>query len=187
VSWALSNFCRTKPSREIVEMILPRLVDILAHSLDTEVLQNVCWALVHITKRAENIRIVFNANVHPHLMRILNRTEQRLVSTALKVLGQFTLEDNDVVNALIDADLMVHLKRLLELYPSNILHKELCWILSNIAAGPDEHKQLILDMEFLPLLPSVIKSVGSKLDILVDVAYILGNLIFTSPTIMKYE
>ena len=187
VSWALCALSKSKPSREIVEIMLPRMADILRSVDDDDVLGYVCHTLLVLTTNDENIRMIFNKNIHPHLIQLLNHTEEKLVFQALQLLGQFISEESDMVDALIDAGLMIHLKRLLEHYPSLKFRKELCWILSNIAAGPDEHKQLILDMEFLPIISSFIDSV-MEFEVLIYIGDLLDNLNDTgSATLILYE
>lgn len=52
--------------------------------------------------------------------------------------------------------------------------QEAAWVLSNIAAGSVEHKQLIYSSEALPLLLHLLSA--APFDIRKEVAYVLGNL-----------
>ncbi|GLT89714.1 hypothetical protein SLE2022_076890 [Rubroshorea leprosula] len=54
-----------------------------------------------------------------------------------------------------------------------VLKKEAAWVLSNIAAGSIEHKQLIYSSEALPLLLRLLSL--ATFDIRKEVAYVLGN------------
>ncbi|GKV52580.1 hypothetical protein SLEP1_g59157 [Rubroshorea leprosula] len=55
-----------------------------------------------------------------------------------------------------------------------LLIPEAAWVLSNIAAGSIEHKQLIYYTEALPLLLHVLSL--APFDIREEVAYVLGNI-----------
>ena len=52
--------------------------------------------------------------------------------------------------------------------------QEAAWVLSNIAAGSVEHKQLIYSSETVPLLLQLLSA--APFDIRKEVAYVLGNL-----------
>ena len=52
--------------------------------------------------------------------------------------------------------------------------QEASWVLSNIAAGSVEHKQLIYSSEAVPLLLRLLST--APFDIRKEVAYVLGNL-----------
>jgi len=52
--------------------------------------------------------------------------------------------------------------------------QEAAWVLSNIAAGSVEHKQLIYSSEAVPLLLQLLSA--APFDIRKEVAYVLGNL-----------
>ncbi|KAA3487520.1 importin subunit alpha-9-like [Gossypium australe] len=58
-----------------------------------------------------------------------------------------------------------------------VLKKEASWVLSNIAAGSIEHKQLIYSSEAVPLLLHLLST--APFDIRKEVAYVLGNLCVT--------
>lgn len=55
--------------------------------------------------------------------------------------------------------------------------QEASWVLSNIAAGSIEHKQLIYSSEAVPLLLRLLST--APFDIRKEVAYVLGNLCVT--------
>ncbi|KAF6150472.1 hypothetical protein GIB67_030273 [Kingdonia uniflora] len=57
---------------------------------------------------------------------------------------------------------------------NRVLKKEAAWVLSNIAAGSVEHKQLIFSSEAIPLLLRLLST--APFDIRKEVAYALGNL-----------
>jgi hypothetical protein len=80
-TWALSNFCRHKPSPPIkkIKPALPVLANILNTCKDGEVLTDGCWALSYISDGDdERIKAVVDTGVVPSLIRLLGHAEDRV-------------------------------------------------------------------------------------------------------------
>lgn len=78
VTWVIVNLCRSKdppPPTHVVADLLPALA-ILIHHNDTNILVDTVWALSYLTDGGnEQIQMVIEAGVVPHLVPLLSHTE----------------------------------------------------------------------------------------------------------------
>jgi hypothetical protein len=152
-SWAISNLCRGKnpyPDMEKVKQFIRPLVETLEKieesdsdkksTLDLTVIE-ICWALSYLND-GENARIqaVYELGAIPPLMEIVarykdcNKDKRCFIIPSIRAVGNFVTGVEHHADAVIDAGFFDHIWALLN-FPSNNVVKDICWIISNFAAG----------------------------------------------------
>ncbi|KAH9735355.1 Importin subunit alpha-9 [Citrus sinensis] len=156
-AWALSNLIKgpdPKPATELIKV--DGLLDAILRHLkraDEELTTEVAWVVVYLSALSN---VATSLLVKSGVLQLL--VERLATSNSLQLL--IPLSSPDLSAALLS-------------------RQEAAWVLSNIAAGSVEHKQLIHSSEALALLLHLLST--SPFDIKKEVAYVLGNLC-VSPT-----
>ncbi|KAK4481055.1 hypothetical protein RD792_011925 [Penstemon davidsonii] len=109
------------------------------------------------------------------ILRHLKRADEELATEVAWVVVYLTALSNIATSMLGKSDLpQILVDRLASSNSLQLLIPEAAWVLSNIAAGSIEHKQLIHSSEAVPLLIRLLST--APFDIKKEVAYVLGNL-----------
>ncbi|KAG4959488.1 hypothetical protein JHK87_036121 [Glycine soja] len=188
-AWALSNLIKGPDPKAATELVrIDGVLDAIIRQLkkaDDELATEVAWVVVYLSALS-NIAtsMLVKSNVLELLVHKLATSNSLqlmipvMISTTSKVISlpvihmQFldlALQANNVIQVLVKC-----------LNCENrVLKKEASWVLSNIAAGSVEHKQLIYSSEAVPVLLRLLSA--APFDIRKEVAYVLGNLC-VSPT-----
>ncbi|THG23756.1 hypothetical protein TEA_002178 [Camellia sinensis var. sinensis] len=122
-------------------------------SLDEELATEVAWVVVYLSALSN---VAFSMLVKSDLLQLL--VERLATSNSLQLLIPVLRSLGNLVAG--------------DAHTTNVL--EAAWVLSNIAAGSIEHKQLIYSSEAVPLLLRLLST--EPFDIRKEVAYVLGNL-----------
>eukprot|EP01120_Amphizonella_sp_Union-15-10_P005311 TRINITY_DN1605_c0_g1_i1.p1 TRINITY_DN1605_c0_g1~~TRINITY_DN1605_c0_g1_i1.p1 ORF type:complete len:517 (+),score=85.43 TRINITY_DN1605_c0_g1_i1:118-1668(+) len=136
MTWALSNFCRGKPSPswEAIRSILPTFSRLL-HSSDSAILTDACWALSYITEGTdEQIQAVVNSGVVKRLIELLIHPSSSVQAAALRTIGNIVTGDDNQTQVVLNSGVLQRLGMLLT-RPKKSVRKECCWVISNITAG----------------------------------------------------
>lgn len=78
---------------------------------------------------------------------------------SLRTVGNIVTGTDHQTQLAIDAGILRVLPRLL-LYPKSSIQKEAAWTLSNVAAGPQEHIQELIDCDVLPPVLALLRNVS---------------------------
>ncbi|KAJ0028174.1 hypothetical protein Pint_35584 [Pistacia integerrima] len=185
-AWALSNLIKGPDPKAASELIRVNgvLDAILCHlkKANEELATEVAWVVVYLSALSNvATSLLVKSDVLPQLVERLATTNSlQLLIPVLRSLGNLVAGDSNTI-----CDILVPGHKVIEVLVKclksehRVLKKEAAWVLSNIAAGSVEHKQLICSSEALALLLHLLST--SQSDIRKEVAYVLGNLC-VSPT-----
>ncbi|KAJ7972433.1 Importin subunit alpha [Quillaja saponaria] len=184
-AWALSNLIKGPDSKAATELIrVDGMLDAIVRHLkkaDDELGTEVAWVVVYLSALSNvAISMLMKSDVLQLLVeRLATSNSLQLLIPILRSLGNLVAGDCHTTYAILvpgheitDNVIEVLVKCLKSEH--RILKKEVAWVLSNIAAGSVEHKQLIYSSEALSLLLHLLSS--APFDIRKEVAYVLGNL-----------
>ncbi|GAY59676.1 hypothetical protein CUMW_196330 [Citrus unshiu] len=176
-AWALSNLIKgpdPKPATELIKV--DGLLDAILRHLkraDEELTTEVAWVVVYLSALSN---VATSLLVKSGVLQLL--VERLATSNSLQLLIPYMLHMKLNVDGTFTDQVIAVLVKCLK-SEHRVLKKEAAWVLSNIAAGSVEHKQLIHSSEALALLLHLLST--SPFDIKKEVAYVLGNLC-VSPT-----
>ncbi|KAF4369301.1 hypothetical protein G4B88_009684 [Cannabis sativa] len=158
-AWALSNLIKGPDPRAATDLIrVEGVLDAIIRHLkkaDDELATEVAWVVVYLSALSN---VATGMLVRSDVLQLL--VERLATASSLQLLIPVLRGLDKVVEVLVKC-----LKS---------EHREAAWVLSNIAAGSIEHKQLIYSSEAVPLLARLLTT--APLDIRKEVAYVLGNL-----------
>ncbi|XP_023005848.1 importin subunit alpha-9 [Cucurbita maxima] len=184
-AWALSNLIKGPDSRAATELIkIDGVLDAIIRHLgkaDDELATEVAWVIVYLSALSNvATSILVKSEVLQLLVERLSTSNSlQLLIPVLRSLGNLLAVDSHTIcNVLIPGREITGsvLEVLIKCLKSEhrVLKKEASWVLSNIAAGSMEHKQLIYISDAVPLLIRLLSS--APFDVRKEVAYVLGNL-----------
>jgi importin subunit alpha-6/7 len=139
ITWTISNLCRGKPQPKLalVKNAIPALIFIIMNSAVSGILIDALWALSYISDgEDERIDAIMKTNkgISARLVQLVSSGTATLMAPAIRILGNFASGTEEQTHAVIDGG--VFSIALDVLYSGNKkLRKEMCWLLSNIAAG----------------------------------------------------
>ncbi|XP_038902726.1 importin subunit alpha-9 isoform X2 [Benincasa hispida] len=184
-AWALSNLIKGPDSRAATELIrIDGVLDAIIRHLrkaDDELATEVAWVVVYLSALSDvAISILVKSDVLQLLVERLSTSNSlQLLIPVLRSLGNLVAVDSRTISAILipgsettGSVLEVLIKCLKTEH--RVLKKEASWMLSNIAAGSMEHKQLIYTSDAMPLLIRLLS--WAPFDVRKEVAYVLGNL-----------
>lgn len=184
-AWALSNLIKgpnPKAANELIRVdgVLDAIVRHLTKA-DDESATEVAWVVVYLSALSNlATSVLVKSDVLQLLVnRLATSNSLQLMIPVLRSLGNLVAGDSHATYAVVVPGLEVTdtaMQALIKCLNSEhrVLKKEAAWVLSNIAAGSIEHKQLIYSSETLPLLLHLFSA--APFDIRKEVAYILGNI-----------
>ncbi|KAM3340125.1 importin subunit alpha-9 [Capsicum galapagoense] len=184
-AWALSNLIKGPDPRAATELIkIDGIPDRIVRHLkkgDDELATEVAWVIVYLTALSNvATTILAKSDLVEVLIEILGMsTSLQLLIPVLRSLGNLVAGETHITKFVLVArhDLTGNaIQALVKCLKSEhrILKKEAAWVLSNIAAGSVEHKQLIYSSEAMPFLLDLLST--AAFDIKKEVAYVLGNI-----------
>ena len=161
VTWSISNLCRGKP-QPALEMIAPALPGLfwLLNSFccdgvtsKPDIVADALWALSYASDGDDDrIQACMNTGCTSKLIEILNEGNPKLITPALRTLGNFVTGNAEQTQTVIDSGVMEVALKLLQNEKRSV-RKETCWLLSNISAGTQsqigalfKHKKVIINL-----------------------------------------
>ncbi|XP_030495518.1 importin subunit alpha-9 [Cannabis sativa] len=184
-AWALSNLIKGPDPRAATDLIrVEGVLDAIIRHLkkaDDELATEVAWVVVYLSALSNVATgMLVRSDVLQLLVeRLATASSLQLLIPVLRGLGNLVAGELHTTFAVLvpgreitDKVVEVLVKCLKSEH--RVLKKEAAWVLSNIAAGSIEHKQLIYSSEAVPLLARLLTT--APLDIRKEVAYVLGNL-----------
>ncbi|GMP85170.1 hypothetical protein CsSME_00038438 [Camellia sinensis var. sinensis] len=183
-AWALSNLIKgPDPSAATGLIKIDGVLDAITRHFrkaDEELATEVAWVVVYLSALSN---VAFGMLVKSDLLQLLverlaTSNSLQLLIPVLRSLGNLVAGDAHTTNVLVAGHGITDnvIAALIKCLKSEhrVLKKEAAWVLSNIAAGSIEHKQLIYSSEAVPLLLRLLST--EPFDIRKEVAYVLGNL-----------
>jgi importin subunit alpha-1 len=177
--WAISNMCRGKPQPKW-ELVAPAM-NVLAyllnvHQSDDDILIDTCWGLSYLsddnTKDNSRIQTVVASGVVPRLILMLGHSNEKIVTPALRAIGNIATGDEHQTEELTRNDACRQLLPLLSHSRKNI-RKEVCWTISNITAGSVTQIQSVIDANIIPGLIEVLKR--DEFDVKKEAVWAISN------------
>eukprot|EP00547_Thalassionema_nitzschioides_P016680 CAMPEP_0194251788 /NCGR_PEP_ID=MMETSP0158-20130606/26194_1 /TAXON_ID=33649 /ORGANISM="Thalassionema nitzschioides, Strain L26-B" /LENGTH=548 /DNA_ID=CAMNT_0038989023 /DNA_START=58 /DNA_END=1704 /DNA_ORIENTATION=+ len=159
VVWAVSNLCRGKPKPNLADVspILRELCMIVANrdKLGAETVTDALWALSYVSDGDDNhidcVLAAGGGNLPRDLVEILREGvsgDVQLVPPALRILGNFASGTTSQTQMVVDAGTLGVAADVLDMSKKNI-RKEMCWLLSNVAAGTQSQINSLIKTKFL--------------------------------------
>ncbi|CAJ1968479.1 unnamed protein product [Sphenostylis stenocarpa] len=184
-AWALSNLIKGPDPKAATELVrIDGILDAIIRNLkkaDDELATEVAWVVVYLSALSNlATSMLVKSDVLELLVNKLSTSNSlQLMIPVLRSLGNLIAGDSHAINEVlipgreITGNAIEVLVKCLNC-ENRVLKKEAAWVLSNIAAGSVEHKQLIHSSEAVPLLLRIFSA--APFDIRKEVAYVLGNL-----------
>ncbi|KAF4382143.1 hypothetical protein F8388_008629 [Cannabis sativa] len=172
-AWALSNLIKGPDPRAATDLIrVEGVLDAIIRHLkkaDDELATEVAWVVVYLSALSNVATgMLVRSDVLQLLVeRLATASSLQLLIPVLRGLGNLVAGELHTTFAVLVPGREITGN-------SRSSSKEAAWVLSNIAAGSIEHKQLIYSSEAVPLLARLLTT--APLDIRKEVAYVLGNL-----------
>ncbi|CAK86092.1 unnamed protein product (macronuclear) [Paramecium tetraurelia] len=183
--WAFSNLVRGKSApKKIVIMILKNqfcidllsiLCQILVGTEDEEMLIDACWSLSYLSQDENLIHILIKERVTQKLILLMQTENQKLVIPALRTVGNILTGNEEQTDAVLKLGAIQIFEKLLH-NKTKAIQKEVCWSLSNIAAGnSNQVKQIIRNDQ---LFNSVYLSFDNGTpEIIEQISFLLSNCV----------
>ncbi len=152
VCWNLANLFKGKPAPplELAKHFVP-FFDGLLLVKDEEMLADTLSAVVHFTDdNSDSIKLLMqNVNLGNVLLHLANKNPNIKVP-ALKIIGNICSETANEVDVVLKAEGLTLLSYALNA-PENTpeIQREVAWVISNIAVGPTEHIQGLIDSKLI--------------------------------------
>ncbi|KAA8518790.1 hypothetical protein F0562_016436 [Nyssa sinensis] len=184
-AWALSNLIKGPDPKAATELVrIDGVLDAILQHLrkaDDELATEVAWVVVYLSalSNVATSMLVKSDLLQLLVERLATSNSLQLLIPVLRSLGNLVASDAHTTNAVLVAgheitgNVVAALIKCLK-SEHRVLKKESTWVLSNIAAGSVEHKQLIYSSEAVPLLLRLLST--APFDIRKEVAYVLGCL-----------
>ncbi|KAM7541731.1 hypothetical protein Aperf_G00000006345 [Anoplocephala perfoliata] len=155
VAWVLSNLCRNNnpsPPRATILELIPVFVELFKYPDSKDVIIDTAWAISYITDCGDAYaEDIINGGCVPALINCLDSNIPRLVSPALRSLGNLILGTDEQTQRVLDLGLLDHASSILSKGKSSLI-KELCWLISNVTAGTVNQIQMVIDSGLVPEL-----------------------------------
>ncbi|EDQ87439.1 uncharacterized protein MONBRDRAFT_21605 [Monosiga brevicollis MX1] len=132
------------------------------------------WALSSLSDGPnDRIAAVCEAGVIPRLIQLLSLNAPRVLTPALRCLGNIVTGDDTMTQVVVDAGFVPHLVKLVD-HPKRSIQKEACWSLSNITAGTVNQIEVVVRSGALPLL--VRQAIDGLFEVAKEACWALANL-----------
>ncbi|VUZ57340.1 unnamed protein product [Hymenolepis diminuta] len=155
IAWVLSNLCRNNnpsPPRSTVLELIPVFVRLFDYAGNEDIIIDTAWAISYITDCGDSyVEDILQSGCIPCLVKCLDTDIPRLVSPALRSLGNLILGTDEQTQRVLDYGLLEHVAQVLVKGKSTLV-KESCWLISNVTAGTKHQIQMVIDAGIVPML-----------------------------------
>uniref|UniRef100_A0AAY5EJM7 Importin subunit alpha n=1 Tax=Electrophorus electricus TaxID=8005 RepID=A0AAY5EJM7_ELEEL len=149
VTWVMVNLCRHKdppPPMETIQEVCVLCV------VSGQILVDTVWALSYLTDAGnEQIQMVIDSGIVPHLVPLLSHQEVKVQTAALRAVGNIVTGTDEQTQVVLNCDALSHFPSLLT-HPKEKINKEAVWFLSNITAGNQQQVQAVIDASLVPMI-----------------------------------
>ena len=183
IAWVINNLCRHKPTVKFSEVkdAMPYLYNSLENQKDEDPITDNLWTCNYMTKGFidEDMLSFAKSGILEkiaHWIKIASKSNQiSILIPGLMTLSNIATGNAEATDYILDLDITTTIVDLLS-HISNKIRKEVCFLLSNIAAGTtNQVNQLFSIPELLPKLKYVIMFDDIKIKI--EAFWIFSNLI----------
>ena len=162
------------------------LVGMLRMPVDAQMASEVAWLMVYIAANSDDaVDLMLTAGAAPPLVALMNACDDvALLTPVIRTLGNITSigtggEGSDTGTDAVLAGgeeigpggTITLLVRCL-LSPHRTLHKEVCWVMANVAGGRWEHKQAVMALAGAELVDAMVKG---PFEVRKEAAFALGE------------
>ncbi|CAD8128509.1 unnamed protein product [Paramecium sonneborni] len=176
IVWAISNLAKGKPTTTMYkkELILILTEIIMNIDQDDELLIDAIWGLSYLSEDDIYFNLFIQTGVILKLSQLLHQQKQTLIIPSLRILGNILTGNEEQTNQVLYTGILQIFDNLLKQNLNKKIRKEICWSLSNIAAGtPHQVKQIIKNDS---LLKSIFRQLDSRIpEITKEIAFFLSN------------
>ncbi|EOA22268.1 hypothetical protein CARUB_v10002864mg [Capsella rubella] len=184
-AWALSNLIKGPEPKAAAQLVrVDGILDaILRHLKKTDEVtaKEIAWIIVYLSALSDiaTSMLLKGGILQLLLERLATSNSLQLLIPVLRSVGNFVAVDPKAILTIFireqntEESIVGVLAKCLR-SEHRVLKKEAAWVLSNIAAGPIEHKRMIHSTEVMSLLLRLLST--SPFDIRKEIAYVLGNL-----------
>eukprot|EP01022_Parablepharisma_sp_SALTPOND_P019007 TRINITY_DN3190_c0_g1_i1.p3 TRINITY_DN3190_c0_g1~~TRINITY_DN3190_c0_g1_i1.p3 ORF type:complete len:300 (-),score=38.59 TRINITY_DN3190_c0_g1_i1:141-1040(-) len=133
--------------------------DTLLHVSDKDVVSDTLWTLANLTDTYKKaIKLIREHFSIKRVVSLMTEQEAIIRTPAIRIIGNMCTGAQDDVEEVIQSGGLEALQLLLTdpLYAAH--KKEVCWTLSNVAAGPNSHVKRLLDADFFAELSQIVQS-----------------------------
>jgi importin subunit alpha-6/7 len=153
VTWTISNLCRGKPQPFLaaVQPAIAALKYLICNSNIDDIVTDALWALSYISD-GEDARIDAiiqgDKGITKKLVELVDSKKPQVIAPALRVLGNFVSGNEEQTQEVIDAGVLNVVMNIINGQKKN-LRKEMCWLLSNIAAGTQKQITKLVETRYI--------------------------------------
>lgn len=178
----VSNLCRgktPKPNFDKIKQFLPVLAKAISEK-DDEVLTDACWALSYLSDTTnENINAIIE---FIDLKKIVNLVEShendKIKAPAIRIIGNIVTGNDTQTQKMIDCGFLpIFHKLLLSKASKRSTIKEICWAISNVAAGTTQQIQALFDENLFKTIFDLYET--ADITVKKEIAWVIGNTITT--------
>eukprot|EP01065_Artemidia_motanka_P047054 TRINITY_DN7276_c2_g1_i1.p1 TRINITY_DN7276_c2_g1~~TRINITY_DN7276_c2_g1_i1.p1 ORF type:complete len:911 (+),score=195.74 TRINITY_DN7276_c2_g1_i1:54-2786(+) len=173
LAWCVSQLCRGEPGPALSD-IAPLLEPVgqLLWSSDREVVMHACWAVSYVSGNV-SVDAVHKLDIAERLVEILRERKRGWLTPALNTIGNLAAGDTEQAGTVIAAGALRCLRELMG-SKARCVRKEVCWIVSNILAGTEQHIDAALDAD---LLGAALQAHADELDVRTEALWAVQNLV----------
>jgi hypothetical protein len=158
-AWTVSNLCRgePKPSLALVSPAIPVLAQLTRAASYQPFLADACWALFFISEISdEAVDMILATGIASHLVSLLTSlTSLEVLLPVVRTVGNILSGNEGQTQHMINAGAIPALSKILEI-EQIVIWREVCWALSNIAAGGSQQVQALFDAT-PPVFPKIVE------------------------------
>ena len=180
IAFLLTNLCKDSTNLDILSPIYRTYLEIMCTCKDVNTLCNIFPGLYVFTNESQAAGEFLAENFHPHLLNLLNflsHTDQRVVLSVVKILGNFISKDyisSTIVDQLLREDLLERMEAILRVPTSDEIKENACLLLSNIAAGTKQQIEALVEKaNLINILVDIMQT--SRGTVRTEAVWVVGN------------
>ncbi|EFO20800.2 hypothetical protein LOAG_07693 [Loa loa] len=160
--WAASNLCRGKdPPVDLqkIAVLLPLFNEAL-YSSDTLIISDACRAFGRLLDAApeSSYKYILKPSAIECLVEHMGNPNSKISLAALLAVGNIVSGDDEQTQSVLNCGNALNYIHRLLLDGNQKTKREVCWVLSNIAAGTSSQIQTIFDAGIIPCLIQILKT-----------------------------